>query len=124
MAFSRRSEEQIRPIFDASLSEDKNGIRRSLASAEGRLLQKPKNFKQKFGLAFGDALMAAARYNLRVNRGFMRTVNLLEKPGDFLQDRRTRMIVMLYMLRGRSRNSLARTQRGPTRDEMLALTGQ
>jgi len=124
LAFSRRSEEQIRPIFDASLSEDKNGIRRSLASAEGRLLQKPKSFKQKFGLAFGDALMAAARYNLRVNRGFMRTVNLLEKPGDFLQDRRTRMIVMLYMLRGRSRNALARTQRGPTRDEMLALTGQ
>jgi hypothetical protein len=31
---------------------------------------------------------------------------------------------MLYMLRGRSRNALARKQRGPTRDEMLTLTGQ
>ena len=68
--------------------------------------------------------MAAARYNLRVNRGFMRTVNLLEKPGEFLQDRRTRLIVMFYMLRGRSRNALARNQRGPTRDEMLSLTRQ
>jgi 2-polyprenyl-6-methoxyphenol hydroxylase-like FAD-dependent oxidoreductase len=124
LAFSGRSEEAIRPIFEASLTEDKNGIRRSLASAEGRLHEKPKNFKQKFGLAFGDALMAAARYNLRVNRGFMRTVNLLEKPGEFLQDRRTRLIVMFYMLRGRSRNALARNQRGPTRDEMLSLTRQ
>ena len=46
-------------------------------------------------------------------------MHLLEKPGEFLSDRRTRLIIMAYMLRGRARNALARRQRGPARDEML-----
>jgi hypothetical protein len=56
-----------------------------------------------------------------VLRGMMRTMNLLEKPGAFLQDRRTRLIIFMYMLRGRSRNAAARIVRGPSRQEMLAL---
>lgn len=121
LAFDARTETDLRPIFQASLSEDRNGIRRALAAAEGRLLEAPDSWKKRFGLAFGDALAAAARYNLRVMRGMLRTVNLLEKPGGFLEDRRTRLIVMLYMLRGRRRNAQARHQRGPSRAEMLAL---
>ena len=40
LAFDARTEEALRPIFSTSLSEDRNGIRRALASAEGRLLEK------------------------------------------------------------------------------------
>jgi hypothetical protein len=51
-------------------------------------------------------------------------MNLLEKPGAFLKERRTQLIILAYMLRGRSRNAAARVQRGPTRDEMLTLVGE
>ena len=120
-AFDAVTEEALRPIFSTSLSEDRNGIRRALAAAEGRLLEKPDSLKKWFATAFGDALAAAARYNLHVLRGTMRTMNLLEKPGDFLKDRRTRLIILFYMLRGRSKNAAARIVRGPDREEMLAL---
>jgi len=121
LAFDERTETELRPIFEASLREDKNGIKRSLAAAQGKLLEGTDSWKKRFGLAFGDALAAAARYNMHVNRGMMRTVNLLEKPGAFLEDARTRLIILLYMLRGRSRNAAARIVRGPSRDEMLQL---
>ena len=116
-----RTEEALRPIFETSLSEDRNGIKRSLAAAQGNLLEEGSTLKKRFALAFGDAIAAAARHNLHVNRGMMRTVNLLEKPGAFLEDGKTKRIVMMYMLRGRSKNAAARMVRGPARDEMLEL---
>jgi len=121
LAFDARTENELRPIFQASLSEDKSGIRRAVAMARGTLLEQPRSFRNWFGVAFGDALAAAARYNLHVLRGMMRTVNLLEKPGEFLKDKRTRGIILAYMLRGRKRNAAARMQRGPSREQMLAL---
>ena len=122
--YDKRTEAQLRPIFATSLTEDRNGIRRALASTEGRLVEQPDSLKKWFGLAFGDAVAAASRYNLYVLRGMMRTVNLLEKPGAFLEDRRTQLIVLLYMLRGRSRNAATRIVRGPSRAEMLALVAK
>ncbi len=121
LAFDENTENAIRPIFSTSLAEDKNGIRKALASARGELLDKPDSLKRWFATAFGDALAAASRYNLRVTRGVMRTVNLLEKPGAFLEDKKTRLIVFLYMFRGRKRNASARIVRGPSRTEMLSL---
>jgi 2-polyprenyl-6-methoxyphenol hydroxylase-like FAD-dependent oxidoreductase len=121
LAFDATTEERLRPIFETSLREDRNGIKRSLAAAQGKLIEESDSWKKRFGLAFGDALAAAVRYNLYVNRGMMRTVNLLEKPGAFLEDTKTRLIILLYMLRGRSRNAGARIVRGPSRDEMLEL---
>jgi len=123
LQFDARTEAELRPIFSTSLAEDKSGIRRALASRAGELLESSGSFKKWFGVAFGDALAAAARYNLHVMRGMLRTVNLLEKPGTFLSDWRTRAIVFAYMLRGRRRNAAARIQRGPSRREMLALIG-
>ncbi len=119
--FAERTETELRPIFTASLKEDRSGIKRAVALAEGRDLEQARGFKARFALAFGDAIAAAARYNLRVFRGMLRTVNLLEAPGDFLKDRKTRYIVFAYMLRGRKRNAQARLMRGPDRNEMLAL---
>lgn len=121
LVFDARSRSELRPIFEASRTEDKSGIRRAVASRQGELLEPSPSFKRRLGLAFGDAIAAAARNNLHVMRGMLRTVNLLEKPGDFLKDGRTRLIVLAYMLRGRKRNAAARIQRGPGREEMLRV---
>ena len=82
-AFKARSEEEIRPIFDASLNEDKRGIKRAAAILQGVDLDRATSLKKWFGLAFGDALTAAARDKLHVHRGIMRTVNLVEKARRF-----------------------------------------
>lgn len=89
----------------------------------GRELDKPKSLKGWFGSAFADALTAAARDDLRVIRGLSRTFNLLENPGEFLNDKKVKRTVFRYMLRGRKKNAAARRQPGLTRDEALALIG-
>jgi len=121
LAFKQRTVAEIRPIFDASLTEDKRGIRRANATRKGVALDKATSIKKWFTLACGDALVAAARYQLHVHRGIMRTVNLVEKPGDFLKDPKIRNTVFRYMLRGRKRNAQARIQAGLDRQEMLGM---
>ena len=68
-----------------------------------------------------DALAAAAKDELHVIRGLNRTINLLEKPGEFLQDKKIKRTIFRYMLRGRKRNAAARRQPGLNRDEAFAL---
>ena len=117
--FHHLTHERLRPIFNASLSEDKNGIRRAEAVLQGQSVEKASTIKQYLKLAFGDALAWAARYDIDVFRGMMRTVNLVENPGDFLKDKQTRRTVFGYMLRGRKRNAKARVQRGLSRTQMM-----
>ena len=119
LEFDKQTIERIRPIYDASLTEDKNGIRRADAVMKGEGRDKATTIKKWFGLAFGDALTAAARYEMHVFRGLMRTVNLVEKPGAFLEDPKIKRTILRYMLKGRKKNGQARVQRGPKRDEML-----
>ena len=119
LEFQRLTNEQLRPIFDASLREDKNGISRAAAVMSGQVKDRAKSLKHWFGLAFGDALAAAIRDELHVFRGMMRTVNLVEKPGAFLSDPKIKRTIFRYMLRGRKSNAQARVQRGPSRDEMM-----
>ena len=121
LEFERLSNERLRPIYDASLSEDKNGIKRAAAVKAGEPRDQADSLKKWFRLAFGDALAAAARYEMHVFRGMMKTVNLIEKPGDFLQERHVKRTLFRYMLRGRKKNGEARVQRGLSRDEMLSL---
>jgi len=121
LKFAKRTEEELRPIYEASLSEDRSGIKRAKAMAGGTLLEKTSGFKAWFGAAFGDALMAAIKDHVHVVRGMMRTVNLLEKPGDFLKEPAIRFTIFRYMLKGRKKNAAARIVSGPSRDEMLAM---
>lgn len=127
LAFEQLTLEGVRPIYDASLSEDRKGKSRALALREGRNLDRAKSLKQYLGLAFGDALSAAAVEQVHVVRGLMRTVNLLEKPGAFLEDSQIKRTLLRYMLRGRRRNAASRLQPGPDRDAMhqrvLAIDG-
>ncbi len=69
-------------------------------------------------LALQDAVSAASREEIHVVRGAMRTFNLLEKPGAFLNEWRVRLILLRYLFRGRNRNARQRLQPGPTRAEM------
>ena len=122
--FQQLTNDKLRPIFDASLREDKNGIKRAEAVMNDQPRDSADGIKKWLGLAFGDALAAAARYNIHVFRGMMRTVNLVEKPGDFLNDARIKRTIFLYMLRGRKHNAKARVQRGLSRREMMAHVQQ
>jgi hypothetical protein len=54
----------------------------------------------------------------------MRTVHLLEAPGDFLKEKRIRNTIFLYMLRGRRKNAAATIVNGPDRLGMHALLAQ
>ncbi|MFP6817508.1 MAG: FAD-dependent oxidoreductase [Pseudomonadales bacterium] len=121
--YDRQTEAELRPIFEASLREDQRGIRRAQASRENRLLEKPNTFKRWFSLAFTDALGAAARDDVKVLRGVMRTFHLLEKPGAFLNSWVVRLTILRYMFRGRRRNAASRLQSGPDRTEMHAILG-
>lgn len=120
LRFDAITERELRPIFDASVAEDKRGIRRAMAVQQGELLDKPDTLRKWLRLAFADALSAASKDDVQVLRGAMRTFNLLEKPGAFLNDWHIRLTVMRYMLRGRTRNTAQRRRRGPARAEMLA----
>ncbi len=119
LRFQEESERKVRPIFQASLNEDKRGIKRAAAIREGVNLDKADSLKRWFALAFGDALMAASRDKLFIHREVMKTINLVEKPGEFLKNKKIQRTVFKYMLRGRKRNAGSRIQPGLTRPKML-----
>ena len=121
--FDRRTEDALRPIFKTSLNDDKRGIKRAKAVREGNQLDKSDSLKGWFKAAFLDAISAASREHVHVIRGAMKTFNLMEKPGDFLKDRRIQWTVLRYLLNGRIRNAGTRLQLGPTRLEMLEVIG-
>lgn len=122
--FDRETEATLRPIFDMSLKEDKQGIERAKAILEGHQIESAKGFKGWFRAAFGDALASASREQIHVLRGVMKTFNLMEKPGDFLKDNAIRWTVFKYMFKGRAKNSRARYQKGPNREEMLKVIAE
>tara|TARA_B110000914_G_C15429066_1_gene430442 strand:+ start:80 stop:856 length:777 start_codon:yes stop_codon:yes gene_type:complete len=121
LQFDEETENELRPIFSASLIEDKRGIKRAVAVLEGKDTEDTGGFKKWLKAAFGDAINSAASEQLHVLRGAMRTFNLMEKPGDFLKDNKIRWTILRYMLRGRAKNNRARFQRGPKREQMLAI---
>lgn len=123
MRFDHLTEQELRPIFDASLREDKNGIKRAAAVRQGKLLDRPETVRASLSLAIRDAVRAASRKELDVVRGAMRTFNLLEKPGAFMKEWRIWLIILRYLLRGRKKNASVRLQPGPDRSTMHELLG-
>jgi len=121
LQFDRRTEDALRPIFKTSLSDDRRGIRRAKAIYDGNQLDDTDSIASWFRAAFLDAIAAASREHVHVIRGALRTFNLMEKPGEFLKDRRTQWTVLRYLLRGRSKNAETRLQHGPDRQEMLSI---
>ena len=121
LQFDEETENELRPIFSASLIEDKRGIKRAVAVLEGKDIEDTGGLKNWLKAAFGDAINSAASEQLHVLRGAMRTFNLMEKPGDFLKDNKIRWTILRYMLRGRAKNNRARFQRGPKREQMLDI---
>ena len=121
LAFDRVTEEELRPIYQASLQEDRLGKKRASAIFQGKKIDEQRGIKQWLRASFGDALASASRENMHVFRGVMKSFNLMEKPGYFLKDNRIKRTILRYMLRGRKKNSSARYQRGPSRLEMISI---
>lgn len=124
LRFHQETEEELRPIFKASLSEDRKGIRRARAEIAGEVIDRPDSLRAWFRASFGDALSMATTRDVRVLRGAMKTFNLMEKPGEFLKDWRILATTLGYMLRGRKRNAGSRKVNGPSRQEMLDIVAR
>jgi len=120
LTYNDQTELEIRPIFKSSLSDDRKAISKAKAIRDGKPFDQADTFASWLKLAVGDAVSAAAQTDLDVVRGAMRTVNLLEKPGDFMNSWRIRLTVLRFMLRGRSQNAMSRMPIGPGRLELLA----
>lgn len=121
LAYERRTRQALRPIYEISLRDDRNGIRRAAAQRAGQLLDQERSLRGRLRLVLRDALSAAARQRMPVLRGVMRTFHLLERPGAFLKQPLVLATVAWYVLRGRRRNAQVRLQRGPSRAQMLDL---
>ena len=124
LSFDRKTEAMLRPIFKASLAEDRRGIGRAraiAAVADAGDAAKTNRLKSWLRNSLGEALAAASREQLHVFRGLMRSFNLMEQPGDFLKENRVRWTLLRYFLRGRKRNASLRLQHGPDRQSMLKV---
>jgi 2-polyprenyl-6-methoxyphenol hydroxylase-like FAD-dependent oxidoreductase len=121
LEYDRQTRDKIRPIFEASLNEDRRGIKRANALAAGDAIEGADTLKKRIQLSIGDAIGAAARDQIHVLRGAMRTFNLLEKPGAFMSDWSIRFTIFRYLFRGRKENAKARFQPGPSRSEMIEI---
>jgi len=119
--YDARARQTLRPIFDASLRQDRSGIARARALMNGDLIDRPDSLRRWASLSLRDALAAAARERVHVLRGVLRSFHLLERPGEFLDDWAVRRTVLRYLLRGRRRNAGRRLQRGPSRARMLEI---
>ena len=119
MAFHHQSRERLRPIWEASLREDRNAIKR----ANRILLGQEKaafSVKRWFQASIGDAVNQAAQTYPSVFRGAMRSFNLMETPGAFLAERKTQGLVLWTLLTGGKKNKASRFVAGLSRGEMLA----
>lgn len=121
LEFDRRTEQELRPIFKASLDDDRKAIIRAKAVMAGEQPARPKSIRARLTGAFSGALRIASRRHIRVFRGALRTFNLLEKPGEFMKDRVVLLLTLRYLLRGAGAGAASRTVNGPGREEMLSI---
>ena len=119
-AFHERSKARLRPIWEASLKEDRAAIKRAHHILAGTS-NLPFSFKRWLQLRLGDAINRASQEYLVVFRGAMRTFNLMEQPGDFLRERKVQFLVLWTLLTGGKKNKASRFVAGPDREGMLAL---
>ena len=124
LSYEQRNREYLWPIYETSLMDDRNGRRRAQAVLTGRHRVSGGSAREIVMSAFRDAVSAAARKNLRVVRGALRTFNLVEKPGAFLKDWLTLLIVLAFLLKGSRKNLRDRMPAGPSREETLRLVSK
>lgn len=124
LEFDRRTEAELRPIFKASLDDDRKAIRRARQVMAGEQEDRPDSLRSSLARAFGGALRVASRRHIRVFRGALRTFNLLEKPGEFMKEPAVLVLTLRYLLQGKGKEASARVVNGPGRDEMLEIIGR
>ena len=117
--FEKATREQLRPIWQASLDEDRAGIKRADAILNPDHPSQRQTLKKRFSKAFGDALTRASQQHIRVFRGAFRTFNLMESPGRFLKDRRTQILIFWTLLRHGWKKAPPRVVDGPIRQDMI-----
>jgi 2-polyprenyl-6-methoxyphenol hydroxylase-like FAD-dependent oxidoreductase len=126
LAYDARIEHDIVPWYEIQLAQDADAIevaevqRRGedpfeTTNADGT--QNPKAFMRSL---LKDALMPALREDLGLLRVFMRTLNLLEQPGDLM---RNPVVIQSLLASYAKRDQREKVILGPSRDEMVERLG-
>ncbi len=118
--FAEQTRKQLRPIWQASLDEDRTGIKRAETILNASKASRTLTLKKRFAIAYSDALTRSTQIHLRVFRGAFRTFNLMELPGAFLKDISTQALIFWTLIRYGAENKKARVVPGPDRDQMIA----
>jgi len=119
--FHEATQTKLRPIWQASLNEDRTAIKRAnlILNPESALNSRQKSLKSRLSRAYGDAITKASQQHIRVFRGAFRTFNLMEPPGYFLKDFKTQCLIFWTLLRDGSANKNIRIVPGPSRQDMI-----
>jgi 2-polyprenyl-6-methoxyphenol hydroxylase-like FAD-dependent oxidoreductase len=122
LAYDACVERNIVPWYDIQLVQDADAVEVAEAQQRGEDpfrtenpdgTQNPKAFMRSL---FKEALMPALREDLPLLRVFMRTMNLLDRPGDLM---RNPLVMQSLLASYARRDQREKVVLGPSRDEML-----
>jgi 2-polyprenyl-6-methoxyphenol hydroxylase-like FAD-dependent oxidoreductase len=121
--FHEATQAQLRPIWQASLDEDRAAIKRAKAILQKHALSESNRFSKRLSKrlisAYSNAITKASQQHLRVFRGAFRTFNLMEPPGAFLKDFQTQCLILWTLIKDGGANKNIRIVPGPDRAEMI-----
>lgn len=123
LAYDARVESNVVPWYELQIAQDADAVEIAEAQRRGENpfetknpdgTQNPKAFVRTL---LKEALLPALTEDLGLLRVFMRTLNLLEKPGDLM---RNPAVIQSLLASYAKRDQRPKTYLGPTRDEMVA----
>lgn len=124
ISFHAKVEKELRPYYNDMLKQDASSIRRAATALNPD--HKP-TFKSKLIKSFAeDAVMPAARADMRVMRDIMRGFHMIDEPGKWMKKPRNIKTVLRYWLKSKKSKEAADLyppKMGPQRTEMMALLG-
>ena len=123
LAYANRVERNIVPWYELQLAQDADAVEVAEAQRRGEDpfetknpdgTQNPKAFMRSL---LKDALMPALAEDLGLLRVFLRTLNLLDAPGDLM---RNPVVIQSLLASWAKRDQRPKVFLGPSRDEMVA----
>lgn len=124
LAFHANVEKELRPYYNDMLKQDASAIRRAANALDPDY--KP-SLRSKLIKSFADdAIMPAARADIRVLRDFMRGFHMIDEPGKWIKNWHNITTVLRYWLKSKKSKEAADLyppKLGPERDEMMARLG-
>ncbi|MDO8288934.1 MAG: FAD-binding protein [Parvibaculum sp.] len=124
LSFHAKVEKELRPYYNDMLKQDASAIRRAANALDPDY--KP-TLKAKLIKSFADdAIMPAARADIKVLRDFMRGFHMIDEPGKWIKDWHNVTTVLRFWLKSKKAKEAADLyppKLGPDREDMLNALG-